>query len=74
MAFVFLRAAQRVEWSGAYQRINVELLRALDLLDNALGFHIDNAHQNRHAMINNAHGVFQHFVALIIIQEGHFST
>ena len=74
VALVFLGAAQGVEGSGAHEAVNIVLLGALDLLDDALGLHVDDACQNGHAVVDDAHGLFQQLEALVVVEEGNLAA
>ena len=70
VALVLLGAAQGVEGSGAHEAVDVVLLGALDLLDHALGLHVDDAGQDGHAVVDDAHGLLQQLEALVVVEEG----
>ena len=64
------RAAKRVEWGGCDERVDAVALRALALVNNAQGFHVDDAGEHGHAMVHDGHSLLQHVIALGVGEEG----
>ena len=64
------RAAQSVERGGCDKAVNAEAGRALCLVDDAQGFHVDDARKHGDAAAGDGDSFLQHVIALCVGQEG----
>ena len=73
MTLDLARAAECVKRCGRDERVDAVALRALALVDDAQGLHVDDAGEHGHAMVHDGHGLLQHVVALGVGEEGDFA-
>ncbi len=59
-------ALQGIERAGGDEGIGAQLLGNLAVLDHALGLGIDDADQNRHAVIDDAHGLGDNLATALV--------
>ena len=59
-------ALQGIERAGGDKRIGTQLLSDLAVLDHALGLGVDDADQNRHAVVDDAHGLGDNLATALV--------